>query len=377
MLHESRTMVPNPSLICPAMSLPVARFRAVFCLLGCMMLTGFLNASAIGQGTDTVIKRDGTRVSGRVLSMTANAVTLDVRRSETTIPVAEIDYVRFFDEARRTPSAREYIESRQYEQAAKELAAMNDEWAEARSVAALDGLYLLANAKSQLALAGTEGHSLSDAVAILREYRERGKEHYNYYPASLLYARLGKAANRLDLAKQEFSSLKDVTDPSIALDANLELGMILLLEDSFEPAAQAFQKASGLDVTDSQSIKKKTIAQIYLQVAKAGAGDADQAVEAIQQILKSQSPEDYFVNGYAYNALGNIHLMKNQPKQAEVDFLHTDLLFAANSDAHAEALFHLVQIWNQMGKSDRVAEGRDKLMNRYGGTYWTSRLTSQ
>ena len=342
-----------------------------------IFLAQALFASVCSAQSDVIVKRDESRLSGKLIKMTADSVVLDVRRTETTVPCEEIDYMRFFDEVSRTQNARDYMDDRRFEEAARELSNMREKWSEIRPIAALDGLYLLATAKAELALSGVEGHSLTDAVNLVRDYREKGKEHYNFYPSGLLFARLAKAANRLDLAKEELEALTGTNDARVLLDANLDQGFLLLQEKDYVGARSAFSRAEAVDASDPESLRKKTVARIYLSVASAGEGQGSSAVSDINNLIKTQSPDDYYVNAYAYNALGKVHMMQNQLKEAEVAYLHTDLLFAANADAHAEALYNLVQIWNQLGKSDRVTEGREKLINRYGGSFWTSRLNSQ
>lgn len=339
-----------------------------------LVLLSFVVTPSVFAQSDTLVKLDDSRVAGKLLSMTPEAVEMDVRRSTTSIPSREIDHIKFYDQARRTEQARDYIEDKQFELAARELATMNEEWSKARAVTVVEGMYLLAKVKTELALSGAEGHTLSDAVGVVREVRERGKEHYRYHAAGLLYAQLGKAAGRLDLAEKEYTDLADVPDGRIALEANLELGFVQLINQQYDDALKSFEKASAVDATDPESAKKKLVAKLYAEVANAGKGQVDAAVNSIQSMLKDQSPDDAYVNGYAYNALGTAYQMANKLKEAEVAFLHTELLFPSNSDAHAEALYHLVQIWQKMGKSDRITEGRDKLMTNYGGTYWTARL---
>jgi len=323
---------------------------------------------------DTVVKVDGkTRISGKLQAMTADLVTLSVRNSETTIPTQEIDHIRFNDEPSRMNQAREAISNRQFDQAEKELSGMK--WDTSSPNTVLDGMYSMAVAKTELALAGTPGHSISDAVAQVRKFQEDGKNHFRYYPSLMLYGRLGKASNRLNIAKDSFGPLAGVTDQTVALKANLELGFIALLEKDYATAKTAFDKAASFDVNDPESTRLKSAAKLSAAVAVAGLGKADQAEEMLKKAILTENPEDSLVNGFAYNALGNVYLIAGKTKDAEAAFLHTDLLFMANSEAHPEALYRLIQIWTQMGKTDRASEAKSKLTSRYGGTYWAQVLS--
>ena len=71
-----------------------------------------------------------------------------------------------------------------------------------------------------------------------------------------------------------------------------------------------------------------------------------------------------------YNALGRCYLKQNKPKDAVMAYLHTDVLFYADADAHAEALFHLSKLWSDINKSDRAVAARNTLRERYAGSVW-------
>lgn len=339
-----------------------------------------LAIGGIGQGTawaqiETVVKLDGSRSSGKLLEMGAVEITLERNRNPTKIPVQEIDHIRFADEPLRMNQLREAIQAFQYEQAAKELGGMS--WEGLRPDTVLDGIYFSAKVKAELALAGVPGHSITDAVGLLRRFQENGKNHYQYHRAMLLYGQLAFAANRLPLAIETFQSLAGVTDQTVALRASVEMGQAQLLEKQWSQAAQTLQRATQFDLQDPDSLRLKQTARVLGLVASAGDGNVEAAVEGIQGIIAGESPDDVQFNGMAYNAIGRLRMMANQPRDAELAFLHTDLLFAANAQAHPEALFYLVQIWTDSGKTDRASEAREKLKTRYGGTYWGQRLANQ
>jgi len=60
--------------------------------------------------------------------------------------------------------------------------------------------------------------------------------------------------------------------------------------------------------------------------------------------------------------------------EAQEKFLFTHLLFDTESDAHAEAVYHLVGIWTNQNQTDRAAEARQILKSRYRNTWWSSQL---
>ncbi|MDP1564400.1 MAG: hypothetical protein Q8M16_23720 [Pirellulaceae bacterium] len=344
--------------------------RIVFAVGAFACLTGGITWAQL----ETVVKLDGSRVTGKMLEMSAAEVSIERNRQTTKIPVQEIDHIRFSDEPTRMNQVRERISNRQFEQAAKELTGMS--WEGLRPETVLDGMYYSALVKAELALTGVPGNSLADAVGLLRRFQENGKNHFQYNRGTLLYGQLAFSADRLPLAIETFQSLTGVPDKVTALQAHLELGNALLLDKKYSDAAQAYKKAAEFDLADAQSLRLKQTARIMGHVADAGAGSIDAAVTAIQAIIANESPDDVYLNAMAYNALGRLQFQANQPRDAELSYLHTELLFAANSQAHPEALFYLIKIWSDTGKTDRATEAREKLKGRYGGTYWATKITN-
>ena len=74
----------------------------------------------------------------------------------------------------------------------------------------------------------------------------------------------------------------------------------------------------------------------------------------------------------AYNALGRCYMKQNKPKDAVLALLHTDVLFYADADAHAEALYYLSKLWSDINKSDRAVAARSTLRERYAGSIWAT-----
>lgn len=340
-------------------------------LLSAWLLAGM--ATIASAQNDVLVKIDGTRLSGKVTQMSADAVTIEVRKTPNRVPTQDIDHIRFDDEPARMNSVREAVSGRQYEQAIKDMSGMD--FGSAGANAKLEGLFFRASAETELALAGSPGRSISEAVGLVRKFQEEGKNHYRFFPSVMLFARLGKASNRLGIAKEAFQNLSAVSDKSIALKANLELGQLALIEKDYAAAEKFFGQALANDATDPQSTDLKNVAKILANVAVAGQGKIDVAIDSLKQSLGSENPDNPIVFGYIYNALGSVYLIAEKQKEAEAAFLHTDLLFMGNAEAHPEALYQLVQIWTAMGKTGRVSEAKEKLKTRYGGTYWFQKLS--
>ena len=60
--------------------------------------------------------------------------------------------------------------------------------------------------------------------------------------------------------------------------------------------------------------------------------------------------------------------------QALFAFLHVDTVYSTEGDAHAEALYHLVQVWQDLKKFDRMQETRRILEDQYKENRWCKAL---
>ena len=92
------------------------------------------------------------------------------------------------------------------------------------------------------------------------------------------------------------------------------------------------------------------------------------------QIIENESSKNIELFAHANNALGVCYNEEQQTKEAIRAFLKTDLLFTLDPDSHAQALYHLVNLWAKSERPDRAASARQKLTQRYRNTYWASKL---
>ncbi len=99
----------------------------------------------------------------------------------------------------------------------------------------------------------------------------------------------------------------------------------------------------------------------------------NEAIKAAEEVLEKADPEDAPLMADAYNTLGNAQRQAGHTKEALLAFLHVDLLYAAVPEAHAEALFNLIDLWQQVHKTDRANRAEKTLMERYPESPWAKK----
>ena len=67
------------------------------------------------------------------------------------------------------------------------------------------------------------------------------------------------------------------------------------------------------------------------------------------------------------------HILKKPPCtffQGFISYLKTDLLYASEIEAHAEALYWLSQLWPKIGENQRATEAKSRLAKLYPTSLW-------
>jgi tetratricopeptide (TPR) repeat protein len=119
-------------------------------------------------------------------------------------------------------------------------------------------------------------------------------------------------------------------------------------------------------------MEQKMHAMVGKAVCLAATGKADEGIAMIEDLIAKNDPSDAKLFARAYNALGACYEKAGKTQDALLAYLHTDVLFFADREAHAEALYHLSKLWAAVNKSDRGVEAGTLLRSRYPGSRWAS-----
>jgi tetratricopeptide (TPR) repeat protein len=174
---------------------------------------------------------------------------------------------------------------------------------------------------------------------------------------------LGKA----DEATKYFAALAASKYPEHQFQARYLEGLALLKLGKGPEALQRFNYLLGANIASADGVRIKKLAKCARVSALVLADKTDEALKDLEPLIVENDPAEVEVSARLYNAQGKCLLKKEDFEGATLAFLHTDLLFSASGDAHAEALLHLAELWNKLGHPDRAATARTRLSQLYPG----------
>jgi tetratricopeptide (TPR) repeat protein len=310
---------------------------------------------------------------GMITNMTAAEVTLDMAGLARKFAVNEINKIAFADEPTDLTAARNSLDQKNYNSAKDQLDKINPAKVE-RELISQDIAFYKAYCLARLAL--TEGGNKSDASKAMFAFYQTAPNNYHFYEAAEILGDLGVATGSFEAAAKFYgeTGLGGAPWPEYKLRAGVASGRALVLAGKFEDAAKAFDAVSASGETTSEANALKQHALVGKAHCLAETGKPEEGITILSEIVAKNDPQlDSKLFARAYNALGNCYLKQTKPKDALMAFLKTDLLFFADSDAHAEALSKLAKLWEETGHAERATDARNKLRDRYSGSIWASK----
>lgn len=338
----------------------------------CLVLLA-LQQRASAQSSDQVYLLKGSPTNGIIKpeQSSTKELAVDVQGSIRKIPVTDIRRVTFVDEPTEMRRARDSILTGQLEQGYAELRKIDPNSLK-RPIVKADLQFYLAYCKGKLAL--VSGGDRAGAVTALRAFVRANPTNFHFFAAAELLGDLAVSLESYDNAARYYGVLaSDGPSADYKLRGSVLLARALLSQGKFAEASAQFDNVIASTVNTPAAQAQKLNAQVGKAVCLAGTGDPDKGIEALEQLIKDNSPDDKELFGRAYNALGTCHLKNGKQKEALMAFLHVDVLFYANPDVHAEALYHLTKLWAAMKKPDRANDARSLLSDRYAGSSWSKK----
>ena len=325
-----------------------------------------------GQDTITLQKAAGrgTRVSGRITDTSPTEITVESSGSKRTVSVNEIVRIALDGEPSGLKQARAALAAGQYEQALEAL----DKVQLPKSAADLlqqELDFARGQAAAQLALKGSG--DVAEASKLLVDFVRKNRNTFHFYECAELLGQLAVASGNYENATRYFQHLSNAPWSDFKLRSDVLVGNSLRAQGKFDDAIRQFDSALDAKAKEPAELRQVTFAQLGKAACLAEQGQYDKAIESIENVIANNDPDDAELFAQAYLALGSAQRTAKRPIDAVLAYLHIDLLFYSQRDAHAEALFYLSQLWPQLEEPARGVEARQLLIARYAGSVWAQR----
>ncbi len=336
---------------------------------------GLLVAGVAQAQRDSVYTRgagDANRlVRGKVVATTAFKVTVETESGKKDVPSSEVKKIAFSGEPRGLTRARDHLESERFDDclsAIKKLKLPDSKFVRQ------EAKFLEAFASGKKSLLGDQAISTAAAEQLLGKFVRENSDSYRLVRAVDLYAQLLLANGKTKEAQKEFNKLTKSRWPEFESRGRYFEGEALIHQGDFAAAKSSFQKLANASGTDKFAKEYRLLSQCQLAKLTGLEGGVDSAVATLEKIIKDENSDNARLFALAYNSLGTCYMQKNELKKACRAFLHTELLFSTETNAHAEALYNLAKIWPQLNETERANRARSTLTSRYRNTIWASKL---
>jgi tetratricopeptide (TPR) repeat protein len=297
-------------------------------------------------------------------------VTLDMSGVGRPFAVNEIVRITYADEPTELNNARNAVLQQNWNQAEIELKKLDGQTF-ARDLIRQDVDYYKALCLAKKAM--TEGGDKTIGTTAMLNFVRSAPNNYHFYDAAEVLGDLAVSAGKYAEAAKFYGGIEKAPWGDYQMKAKNASGRALVAQKDFQGALTKFEEAAAIDLSTTEAVREKLFANIGKAQCLAETGQAAEGITILQDIIAKNDPADGVLFGRTYNALGTCYLRSNKPKDARDAFLFTDILFTADPDAHAEALYHLSKLWTDLNKSDRAVAARNTLRERYAGSPWNTR----
>ena len=318
---------------------------------------------------DSITLITGRPVRGTIQSVTPDSLVVNTTDGIKTVEPWNVRRIRFDDEPNELTRAKTGYTDDRFNVCLQELDGLDPP---DRDVVRQDAEFYKAMASARIALGGGNV-TAATATSNVEQFVQNNPNSFHLYEALDTLGELYMAQGQFDKAEEQFARTAAGGWAEYAFRAKLKTGRSQLLRGDYSAAIQSFEDTENANSSSDFALQAKLIARCLRAQALALAGDPAAGRRIATEIIQSESPKNAVVFAYANNAVGASYLQENRVKEAVRSYLKTELLFTLDADSHAEALYHLQQLWDQLEQPGRASAARQKINDRYRNTYWATK----
>ncbi|MGI9518533.1 MAG: hypothetical protein ACR2NP_15870 [Pirellulaceae bacterium] len=318
---------------------------------------------------DSITLITGRPVRGTIQSVTPESLVVNTSDGNKTVEPWNVRRIRFADEPNELTRAKTGYTDDRFNVCVQELDGLETP---DRDVVRQEAEFYKALASARIALNGGNV-TASTATSSVEQFVQTNPNSFHLYEALDALGDLYLAQGQFDKAEEQFGKTAAGTWPEYAFRAKLKTGRSQLLRGDHSAAIQSFEDTERANSSSDFALQAKLVARCLRAQAIAMSGDPAEGRRMATEIIQSESPKNAMVFAYANNAIGASYLQENLLKEAVRSYLKTELLFTIDPDSHAEALYHLQTLWDQLEQPGRASAARQKINDRYRNTYWATK----
>ena len=334
-------------------------------LAACLFLTETL------QAQDKVYPIQGSVASGKLIEITRDVITIEVRGNNQKLPVAEVRKVVFDDEPSSLDRAREMFGQEQYSQVLDELKKIDASTIK-NPLIVQDIEFYRFYSEGKLGLTGAGGDK-AEAKKGLLALAGKNKNSHHMFDLSALLGDLAVGLGKPDEAARYYGVLMSSPSAETKALAVYRLAQLELGQGKTAEARTRFQQLAALTASSASVSRLKSLAEVGTALCDARDGKPQQALDQLKQMVVKYDSTDQELFARIYNAQGACYIALEKPSLALLAYLRTDWMFFTDAEAHAEALYQLVQLWPKAGEPSRATETRARLVSQYAGSVWANK----
>lgn len=313
------------------------------------------------QGT-TFKQAIGGKVRGQVQSESPTEVVVTLGANTTTVPTDQIASIRYDGQSATFQLAESRESGGQLAEAVelyKKAAAETADRPFPRQAA------LFGEAETLAELAMVEPGRMKDAKDRLARFIQTYPRGRHIVPARVALARLQLSGD--DYAGAEATIAELAKLPRGAERATV-LRTKLLAKQGMH--SQAIAELDRLIGSSPKGSERQRAALLSKAESLAGLKQFKEAEALVRQVIQASPPEDFEAQAPAYNTLGDCLRAANQPKDALIAYLHTDLLYSKDKEEHPRALYQIAGLFRKLKQDARADEYAQRLKQEYPRSPW-------
>jgi tetratricopeptide (TPR) repeat protein len=327
-------------------------------------------ASALAIAADDTIKKIGEpQIKCSISSIDKNEVKYEKGGKQETVPTYEIESIRLAGEPAQLNLIRNQANNGAYENALKSLDKINADTLEDKPEVKAEVQFLRVYCHGRLALGGSG--DVKEAGKQLKAFIDANPNSYHFYPANELAGDMLVQLGNYEAATTFYHKLAEAPANAYKIRAGIDTGRAKLAEKKYPDALKEFETALELAEKDKAPEAQKLSAMLGKASCLAQTGKPEEGVKLAETVISKLPTEEADLHSWGYVVLGNCYRqMPNHAKQALLAYLHVDVLYFSNPQWHAEALWNLASLWQELKKIDRATQSSALLKERYPNSPW-------